>query len=211
MKQSVLGMVRQVLSETREKRAQLESTTGFNKTAAETKVASPVRTEIYTSEVLSKLANACDYLSDHLVEVIDTRSPREKLAEYVAIQKALQKQAFELGNVAPPEPSMAGYRGEANKGSHQTKSAPADSQSPMSPPMDNAAPNPGGDDSAMQAEPAMTPGENPAEAGQSGEATGAHVTPKETTPDEKPTETSAPNAMATNKGMMLPVQPENVL
>jgi len=212
MKQSVLTMVRQVLSETKEKQAQLAANSGFDKTAAVSQTnQTPERAEVYTTEVLSKLANACDYLGEHLMEVVDQRSPKEKLAEYVAIQRELQKRAFEIGNVAPPEPNLGGYKGEGDKGEHQHKEAPADSQSPVDPAQDSGAPTPGGDDTAMKATPAMTQGENPAEAGETGEATEAHKPERETVPGEKPTEPSAPNAMETNKGMMMPEQPENVL
>jgi len=44
-------------------------------------------------EDAEKIANACDFLADHLHEVIDDRGPHEKLAELIAIQEALFKTA----------------------------------------------------------------------------------------------------------------------
>ena len=76
MKQSVLTMVRQVLSETREKQASASANSGLGKTAAAV-IPMKERTEVYTTDVLNKLAGACDYLSDHLIEVVDQRSPHE--------------------------------------------------------------------------------------------------------------------------------------
>lgn len=79
---------------------------------------------------------------------------------------------------------------------------------PMDPPMDSGV-GPGGSQSAMKAEPSTVQGDNSAEAGQMGEA--MNQGPQNPAPAEKPVPASAPNAMPTNKDMMLPEQPEEVL
>lgn len=70
---------------------------------------------------------------------------------------------------------------------------------------------PGGSHSAMLATPNMTPGGNPAEAGQSGEATSANQGEKVTKPGEHNYPTDAGNLMPTNLGMMAGEQPVEVL
>jgi len=80
---------------------------------------------------------------------------------------------------------------------------------PMNPPLDSGV-NPGGPQSALQAEETDTPGTS-LEAGQSGEATPGHQTPKAVEPKEKANPADAPNALETNKEMMMPEQPEDVL
>ena len=116
-----------------------------------------------------KIATACDFLSENLQKVVDNRSPTEKLAEHIAIQKALMAKVS--GEVYPPTV-------------------------------------PGGE--IIRREAANASGES-LDAGQSGEASGAHQPDKETAPTEHATPADAGNAMDTNKGMMIPEQPEDVL
>jgi hypothetical protein len=124
-----------------------------------------------------KVAEACELLADNLHEVIDTRSPTEKLAEYAAIQEALLKSA--------EDPPM------------HPKSAPGTGH--------------GGSKSGLEVAPNTTSGENQFDGGDTGAATTKHQSPKKVTPTEHNYPTDAGNALETNKGMMFPEQPEEVL
>ena len=124
-----------------------------------------------------KVAAACDLLADNIHEVIDTRSPTEKLAEYAAIQEALLKSA--------EDPPM------------HPKSAPGTGH--------------GGSQSGLEVAPNTTSGENQFDGGDTGSASTKHQSPKKVTPTEHNYPTDAGNALETNKGMMFPEQPEEVL
>lgn len=205
MKDSVFSMIRQVLTDSQEKTAAAKATQnpGVEKTAA----AKPQGE--YTPILFHKIADACDFLANNLHEVVDSRSPQEKLAELASIQANLRKMAFEVGN--NPAPDISQNPDNADKGPHQTQEAESSSIPPTSPPLEGGEPNPGGPNTAMKAEPAMTTGEGVMDAGESGSAMGAHQVPTSTSPGEKPTPTSAANAMETNLEMMMPSQPEDLL
>lgn len=128
--------------------------------------------KVASDEDILKLASACDYLADHLPEIVDDRSPQEKLAEHMAIQEAIMQK---LGGASVPP------------------AVPVD-----------------GVESAIPREAADAPGTS-LDAGESGEATPAHKPDKETSPGEKTTPADAGNAMPTNKEMMMPDQPEDIL
>jgi len=178
---SVFDMVHAVINNSR---AQLQKTAQANapkaapeKQGAElaTKEAGLGLTESDYNE-LNKLADACDFLSQNLNKVVDTRTPQEKLAEYAVIHDALLKSAEEI---------------------------------PTNPPLDSGGGH-GGPNSAMQAVQNDAPGES-MDAGESGEATPANQPPAVTQATEKATPTDAGNALQTNKEMMQPEQPEDVL
>jgi hypothetical protein len=134
-----------------------------------------------TPEAFLKVAEACEFLAENLHVVVDDRSPQEKLAELVATQDLLHKMA----------------EGESDP--------------PMTPSLDDGV-APGGPGSAIKTEPSADGGGGESlDAGESGEATPANVTPKDTTPTEKPNPQDAGNAMNTNKEMMQPDQPEDIL
>jgi hypothetical protein len=202
---SVYAMVHQVLADSKKK---LEE--GQTKVASSTQRSAASHTVSGRRSGFSKIADACDRLAECIHLVNDDRSPREKLAEYAAIHQALTKRAFDVGNDAPKEPSLSAYQGTGNKGEHQDQEAEGSSQPPVSVPLDDGSPNPGGPDSALLAVPAMTPGES-LDAGESGEATDAHQSPDEVTPNESPQPLDAANALETNQDMMMPEQPEDVL
>lgn len=67
-----------------------------------------------------------------------------------------------------------------------------------------------GVESALRREAADAPGES-LDTPQTGEATPAHISPKTVQPGEKAFPTDAPTALDTNKEMMMPDQPEDVL
>lgn len=202
---SVYAMVHQVLADSKKK---IEE--GQTKVASSTQRSAASHTVSGRQSGFAKIADACDRLAECIHLVNDERTPREKLAEYKAIHRALTKRAFEVGDEAPKEPSLAGYQGTEDKGEHQDQEAEASSQPPVSPPLDDGSPNPGGPDSALLATPAMTPGES-LDAGESGEATDAHQLPEEVTPNESPQPLDAANALETNQDMMMPEQAEDVL
>lgn len=81
---------------------------------------------------------------------------------------------------------------------------------PVNPTLDSGI-APGGPQSAMASGANTQSGDNPAEAGQQGEATPAAQVPKTTEPSESPNQQDAANAMETNKEMMMAEQPEDVL
>jgi len=137
---------------------------GFEKLAAQE--------DFVDLEEMLKVAATCDYLAENLTEIVDDRSPHEKLAEHFAIHEQLMAK---LGGeeVAPAVPVE-------------------------------------GVESALRREAADAPGES-LDAGESGEATPAHQTPKVTAPGEKVIPADAGNAMPTNAEMMMPEQPEDVL
>lgn len=194
----VFDMVRQVIADAREKVASQGDRAPGEKVAEKTKTASPKPAPTGGIDLVAnaeKVASACFYLADNIHLVVDQRTPQEKLAEYVAIQEALNKQAFEVGNNSPPEPSLNTDTG--NKGSHQTTKAPGESQSPMKPTTDTSGTGVGGPSTSMHAEPATTGGGPILQGGDSGEAAGEK--PSMTiTPNEKPNPTQAGNALETN-------------
>jgi hypothetical protein len=208
---TVFEMVRQVIEDSQQKLAQ-DSSSVVTKTAAARKTASSKRSSgsVDYGELL-KVAEACDFLADHIHEVADIRSPQEKLAEYASIHEVLMKKAFDVGNQAPAEPSLSGYQGTGDKGGHQTEEAPGESQPSMSPPLDSGGLNPGGPGSAMLAMPTNTSGGSILEGGDSGEAQSKLQPPRATAPTEAPNPQDAANAMETNTDMMMAVQPENLL
>lgn len=196
MKTSVFDMVHRVLGDAKEKIAadKAAASGGVVKTAApqpESKVASRAG---FSDEYLNKLSSACDHLSTSLHLVVDQRSPQEKLAEFAAINQALQKRAFEGGDKP-----------------HQTAQANPDSISPMTvtPDASGTATESAGAN-AIPSEGATTPGES-LDAGESGSSTPAHQLPKTVTPNESPNQQDAANALETNLGMMMPEQPEDLL
>jgi hypothetical protein len=211
MNMSVFEMVHQVLGDAKKKMASDASSAG-TKTKAAAVRQSHASTKVATTstQYLNKLADACDFLADHIGEVVDTRTPQEKLAELEAVQAALYKKAFEVGGNAPKDPSLAGYKGEGDKGEHQDEEAEGASIPPVTPPLDDGAPNPGGPNSAMVATPAMTPGAAP-EGGDLGEASSGNQPPKAVTPNESAYPTAPANSLETNKDMMMASQPEDVL
>jgi len=150
-------------------------TNGSKATAEEDEEAEEEEKEKESSAL--KVATACDLLADNIHEVIDTRSPTEKLAEYAAIQEALLKSA--------EDPPM------------HPKSAPGTGH--------------GGSQSGLEVAPNTTSGENQFDGGDTGSATTKHQSPKKVTPTEHNYPTDAGNALETNKGMMFPEQPEEVL
>lgn len=194
MRKSVFEMVGEVLQESREKLEKEASATPENPTISfDDSVGSSEKIAgQYTLEDLDKVSAACDHLADNLHLVVDDRTPQEKLAEYALIHQALTKSAFEGGDKA-----------------HQTQQANPESDPPTNPPLDSGV-NPGGPSSAMAAGETNTPGES-LDAGESGQATPGNTPDKVTAPSEKPNPLDAGNAMATNKEMMMPEQPEDVL
>ena len=210
MNVSVMQMVHQVLDDAKKKTADVSS--GVKTAAARVSPRAPTTggSSDLSTEYLGKLADACDFLAENIHSINDNRSPQQKLAEYAAISQNLTKKAFEVGNAGPKEPTLDGYQSEGNEGEHQHKEAPEAYQSPKTPSLDSGAPNPGGSNSAIEATPAMTTGEAP-DVGDLGEGTAAHQSPKSVVPNEKPTPTSASNALETNKDMMMANQPEEVL
>jgi hypothetical protein len=205
---SVFEMVHSVLVESKEKLAsQTKTASAISEPKKKISSAGSQRQGVD----FLKIADACDHLAKHIHLVNDERTPHEKLAEYAAVKKAIEKKAFDVGNTNIDDPSLAGYQGTGDKGGHQEEEAPGESQPPKSPPLDSGAPNPGGPDTAMKATPAMTPGDNSAEAGQQGESTDAHQTPENPSTTEKANPMDAANAMETNLEMMMPEQPTDVL
>jgi hypothetical protein len=211
MNMSVFEMVHQVLGDAKKKMASDASSAGAKTKAAAVRQPQASTTVANSTQYLNKLADACDYLASHITEVVDTRSPQEKLAELAAFQAALTKKAFEVGKEAPKEPTLEGYQGEGDKGEHQDQEAEGSSVPPVHPPLDSGAPNPGGPGSALVATPAMTPGENPFVGGDQGEATSGNQPPKQVTPNEQAYPTAPANSLETNKDMMMASQPEDVL
>jgi hypothetical protein len=197
MRKSVFEMVGEVLQESREKlekEASVASPAEPNPATFDDDAGSSEKIAgQYTLEDLDKISAACDHLADNLHLVVDDRTPQEKLAEYALIHQALTKKAFEGGDTA-----------------HQTQQANPDSVPPVTPPLDSAGVNPGGPSSAMAASETNTPGES-LDAGESGQATPGNSPDKVTVPSEKPNPLDAANAMETNKEMMMPEQPEDVL
>ena len=195
MRKSVFEMVGEVLQESREKLEKEASAAPENPPVSfeDSAGSSEKIAGQYTFEDLDKISAACDHLADNLHLVVDDRTPQEKLAEYALIHQALTKKAFEGGDQA-----------------HQTQEANPDSVTPTNPPLDSGGVNPGGPSSAMAAEETNTPGES-LDAGESGQATPGNSPDKVTVPSEKPNPLDAANAMETNKEMMMPEQPEDVL
>lgn len=194
MRKSVFEMVGEVLQESREKlekeaSAPVDHAPAMfeNSAGSSEKIAGQ-----YTMEDLNKIAAACGHLAENLHLVIDDRTPQEKLAEYALIHDALAKSAMEGGDKQ-----------------HQTQKANAESDPPTNPPLDSGV-NPGGPSSAMAAEGTNTPGVS-LDAGESGSSTPGNQPDKVTAPSEKPCPMDAANAMETNKEMMMPEQPEDVL
>jgi hypothetical protein len=173
MKSTVFEMVNKVLSENRaslEKSASgsgvAQKTQQLAKTASAPapKAAAPDRAQVLISNC-EKIASSCEFLADNIHMVVDSRSPKEKLAELIQLKKEFEKKAME-------------------------------SDPPMDPPMDSGV-GPGGPQSAMEAMPATTPGGNPSQPGQQGQATEAKIPP--TTPSmESPQPADASNALQTN-------------
>lgn len=188
MTTTVYEMVNQVLGDARQKMA----SSGTQKTAAARPQSTPPASfkSQLSNGYLSKLANACDHLAVNIHHVADARSPKEKLAEYAAINAAMAKMAVE---------------GEAHDPSTKT---PSEYTSPQSVPTEVGGTGVGG----ASAIPVDVPGDGPSilDAGESGEATPAHV-PDTTPGGEATTPTSASNALETNKGMMMPPQPDDLL
>jgi hypothetical protein len=187
---SVYSMVHKVLTESKEKLASESS--GLDKTAA---VAEPKPQKLVSSyNEFLKIADACDHLSGNLHVINDDRTSAEKLAEYVEIHRALQKEALD---------------GDNSTGSHQTQEADSDSQSPKTVGTDDSGTGVGAGN-AIPSEQTDTAGTG-IEAGQGGAATPAHQTPKSTQPTEKPNPQDAANAVETNSEMMMPEQPVDIL
>jgi len=172
---SIMEMVSQVLASSKSMLKTAEAETGGE---AEEKVAAQENPQEADLDEIMKIAEGCDYLADHLHEVIDDRSAEEKLAEYATVHEELLKAAQD--------------------------------EIPQNPPLDSGAPLPGGPGTAMKAEQADAPGTS-LDAGESGEATPGHQSPKAVAPSEKPNPADAPNALETNKEMMMAEQPEDVL
>ena len=215
---SVFAMVNSVLAESREKLAS-DSSFGLDKTASAAAQPKPSRSadshkvaSKHTIGDLNKLADACDHLAKNIHLVNDDRTPQEKLAEYSAIHNELRKQAFSVGGVAPKDPDQEQPSGAGDEGTgpHQTEEAPPDSQSPKTVPLDSSGTGVGGKN-AIPSAPAMTPGGSPLQGGDSGEAAGAHQSPKSVNPNEKPQQFDAADALETNQEMMMPAQPDDVL
>jgi hypothetical protein len=204
---SIYAMVNQVLSESTTKLAS-EPSSGYDKTAS-ARPTHPQSTATASEEQHLKIAAACDVLADRLHDVIDDRSAEEKLAEYHAVREAIAKQAFSVGGSAPTEPSQPSNAGDNSKGPHQTQTANPDSVSPANVGTDSSGTGVGGGN-AIPSSQATTPGVS-LDAGQSGEATKVHQSPMTVQPTEKPNPMDAANAVETNRGMMMPDQPEDVL
>jgi len=192
MNTSVFEMVHQVLGDAKEKLAR-DASQGVEKKAAVQSQPSKTHGGTLSNEYLDKLSAACDHLAGNLHLVVDNRTPQEKLAEYAEINRALMKKAFEGGDKA-----------------HQSTEANEDSKSPHAVSLDESGTGVGGTTS-IPSTPALTPGANPAEASGQGEATPANKPPATTAPTEKPNPEDASNAMETNKGMMMPTQPDDLL
>lgn len=201
---SVYSMVHQVLAESKEVLASESS--GLDKTAAAEK---PKPKSVSNYNEFLKIADACDHLSGHLHLVIDDRSSAEKLAEYAEIQRALEKEAFSVGNSAPDEPSQNTDAGDNSTGPHQTQAAKPESQSPKTVTPDNSGTSVGAGN-AIPSEQNNATGTG-IEAGQGGAATGVHQSPKSVQPTEKPNPMDAANAVQTNSDMMMPEQPVDIL
>ena len=200
MNTSVFEMVHQVLGDAKEKLAQDKATSqGVEKTAASKPQPSAKPSgdtpETLSNEYLGKLASACDHLASNLHLVDHTRTPQEKLAEAVAINQALLKEGFEGGDKK-----------------HQTTQANADSVSPSTVSTDSSgtASDSIGSGNAIPSGPNNAAGES-LDAGQSGAATGGNQPPKSPSAAEKPNPQDAANAFETNKDMLQPDQPEDLL
>jgi len=201
---SVYSMVHQVLAESKEVLASESS--GLDKTAA---VEKPKPQPVSNYTEFLKIADACDHLGEHLHLVIDDRTSAEKLAEYAEIQRALEKEAFDVGNSAPDEPSQNTDAGDNSTGPHQTQTANPESQSPKTVTPDDSG-------TAVGAGNAIPSEQNNAtgtgiEAGKGGAATAGHQSPKSVQPTEKANPMDAANAVETNKEMMMPEQPVDIL
>jgi len=208
LNKSVFEMVHEVLGEAKQKLA-AEAAFGTEKVAAQQLPAAVRTADTLSTQYLSKLSQACFHLADNLHQVIDSRSPQEKLAEYAEIHKRLTKRAFSVGNEAPAEPSKPSSAGDEGKGEHQTQEGDSDSISPTSVTTNDSGTGVGGS-TAIPSMPTMTTGGAP-DVGDLGEGTAAHQSPKSVTPNEAPYPTSPANALETNKDMMMPSQPEEVL
>ncbi|GAF90175.1 unnamed protein product, partial [marine sediment metagenome] len=195
---SVYAMVTKVLGDTREKLAAESS--GSTKTAAagaSTQHQPPVdKIGAHNVQDLNKIADACDHLANSIHLVNDERTPQEKLAEYAAVYEAMMKRATESGDNDP------------NK-QHQTQTSNPESDPPKTVTTDNSGTGVGGS-TTIPSEATNTPGES-MDTGESGEATGGHTSPDNTTPTEKPNPQDAATAMETNKEMLISDQPEDVL
>lgn len=190
---SVFEMVSQVVDETRKKLA-VDTSSGVDKTAAvEEKPATPKEKLAgdFTEDELLKVAEACEFLSENFQSVIDDRTPQEKLAEYAAIHDAVVKTAVEGESHSP------------------TGNAKPESDPPKTVALDSSGTGVGGNN-AVPSEATNTPGTS-LDAGESGEATPGHQSPKTVTPSEKANPQDAPNALETNKEMMMADQPEDIL
>lgn len=131
MSTTVMDMLRQTLEGSRKKlaadrAAELRRAVGGSENI---KIASDAQVKTPDSE-WEKVASACDWMADNLHEVVDTRSPREKLAELHALQQKLAAMADEP------------------QGLHQTTKSP--DAIPMDPPMgDGLAPGAPGSNLAI--------------------------------------------------------------
>jgi hypothetical protein len=202
---SVYAMVQSVLTESKEKLA--SETSGLDKTASMVEP-EPKKVASDYADFL-KIADACDHLSGHLHLVEDQRTPAEKLAEYDEVRRALNKEAFSVGNAAPSEPSQPSDAGDNSTGTHQTQTANEESQSPKTVTPDSSG-------TAVGASNAIPSEQNNAtgtgiEAGQSGSATAGHQSPKSVQPSEKANPQDAANSVDTNLEMMMPAQPVDIL
>lgn len=187
MTTSVYEMVNQVLGDARQKMA----SSGVKKEAAKSQSTPPASFKSQLSDgYLSKLANACDHLATNIHTVADERTPQEKLAEYAAINRALAKMAVE-GEPHDPSTSTSG-----------------EFTGPNSVPTEVGGTGVGGA-SAIPVEEAKD-GPPVLDAGESGEATPAHV-PDAVPGMEAPTPASSANALETNKGMNMPAQPDTLM
>lgn len=174
---SLSSMVQEVLASSESLLKVAEAEEYSEETKKEEKKAKDEETKEASLESFLKVAESCEFLADHLHEVVDSRTPHEKLAEYAEVHEALMKAAE--GDI------------------------------PMDPQLDSGI-GPGGPESAMVAEEATTTGDSLG-AGESGEATPAHQSPKVTAPTEATTAAGPANAMETNEEMMMGEQPEDVL
>ena len=196
---SVFAMVNSVLAESREKLAS-DSSSGLDKTASVAEPQPSADSHKVASKHaigdLNKLADACDHLAKNIHLVNDDRTPQEKLAEYSSIHDALRKQAAEAGDNDP------------NK-QHQTQQSIPKSDPPATVSLDDSGTGVGKGNAIPSTE-TNTPGTS-LDAGESGEATGAHQSPKSVSPTEKPNPLDAATALETNKEMMMAEQPDDVL
>lgn len=135
---SVYEMVSQMIGDSKEKlaaqnhRSQAQTTPQAAPSQMSSGAVSPV-----------KVASALEYLADNINLVVDTRSPREKLAEYSAIVDGLRKQAMD-------------------QGPHQMQRALASHQPPTNPPLVEQQPGAGNNQllnvEAVEQGPAIEPG-----------------------------------------------------